>query len=42
MHEYVDKRPVPEVLEHQFVFEIVENRFYERAFTQKDFLFEQH
>ena len=38
VHEHVDKRPVPGVFEHQFVFEIVENRLYERAFAQKDFL----
>ena len=42
MHEHVDKRPMPGVLKHQFVFKIVENRLYERAFAQKNFLFERH
>ena len=42
VHEHVDKRPVSGVFEHEFVFEIIENRLDERAFTQKDFLFERH
>lgn len=40
MHEHVDKRPVPGVFEHEFIFEIIENRLDERAFVQKDFLLE--
>ena len=42
MHEHVDKRPVPEVLQHEFIFEIIENCLYERAFAQKNFLLERH
>ncbi len=37
MHEYVDKRSMPEVFKHEFVFEVVENRLDERAFAQKIF-----
>ncbi len=42
MHEYVDKRSMSEMLEHEFVFEVVENRLDERAFAQKNFLLERH
>ena len=42
MHKHVDKKPVSGVFEHEFVFEIIENSLDERAFTQKDFLFERH
>lgn len=38
MYKHIDKRPMSGVFEHQFVLKIVENRLYERALAQKDFL----
>jgi hypothetical protein len=39
MHKYVDKRSASGMFQHEFIFEIIENRLNERAFAQEKFLF---